>query len=132
MLLTCFSFFFKQKPNYIKSGNNPLGKGGVYSIPGPPEAESGARGTIMEAKFSSIAGGISEQSAGSGQRKPLCQGENPPSTWDGAQCTKKLVQISGSVLPGVRNMIQGKPAGLTELSFLVCELEVEKHTRQTR
>lgn len=33
-----------------------------------------------------------------------------------------------SVSPGVRNTIQGKSAVLTELSFLVCKLEVEKYT----
>lgn len=47
--------------------------------------------TIMEAKFSSITGSISKQSAESRQRKPLCQGERePPSTWEVAQCTMKL------------------------------------------
>ena len=59
MLLTCFSSFFKKtKTNYIKGGNNPLGEREIYLIPGPHEAEFGARETIMEAKFSSITGSI--------------------------------------------------------------------------
>lgn len=71
MLLICFSFFLT-KINYIKGGNSPLGEKEIYSIPGPPEAKFGAREMIMEAKFSSITGSISEQSAVSRQRKLLC------------------------------------------------------------
>lgn len=123
-----FFIFFKTKTktNYIKGGNNPPGEREIYLIPGPPEAEFGARETIMEAKFSSITGSISEQSR---QRQPLSYGESPPSTWDVALCTKKLVQIS---ISEVRNTIQGKSVVLTELSFLVCELQVEKYMSQTR